>query len=323
MRRFSALAGVTLVVLACLAGVARADSWVRLTAPVMLQASPGDEGALLLELPVQDQEGLPTTVPVLSRAQASDQEWDKVRFGGQTGWIPAAAALPADAAALTPALRTRLASLLSAAGGRSGLQVAESGGEPLFSRNAGTARILASNTKLFVTGAAFAQLGTRISAVLPRILLPSNNVLAQGLLEQLGRRSAARGATLAKQFAASLGSRVQLADGSGLDRRDRSAPADVVRFLVGMRRVPSFLTWLNALPVAGRSGTLAGRMGGTPAAGACQAKTGTLHDVSTLSGYCNTASGRRIVFSILMNSIAPLRGRYLQDRMLAALVQGG
>lgn len=322
MRRFSALAGVTLVVLACLTDVARAESWVRLTAPVMLQSAPGDDGPLLLEVPVQDQEGLPVTVPVLRQDQASDQQWAKVRFGGQTGWIPAAATAPTGETALAPALRQRLGVLLAAAGGRAGLQVADSGGEPLVSRAAAAPRILASNTKLFVTGAAFAQLGTRVSALLPRILLPSNNVLAQGLLEQLGQRSARRGAALAKQFAASLGARVQLADGSGLDRRDRAAPADVVRFLVGMRRVPSFLTWLNALPVAARSGTLAGRMGGTPAAGACQAKTGTLHDVSTLSGYCSTIAGRRIVFSILMNGISPARGRYLQDRMLAALVRG-
>lgn len=323
MRRFGALAATTLVLLTCLGGAARAAEWVRLTGPVMLQSSPGDAGPLLLELPSEDQEGLPVTVRVLGRAQASDQAWARVRFGGQTGWIPAAATMPVVETPLTPALRSRLTTLLAGAGRNAGLQVADSGGEPLYSRGAAVPRILASNTKLFVTGAAFAQLGTRVSAVLPRILLPSNNVLAQSLLEQLGQRSAARGAAVAEQFAASLGARVHLADGSGLDRRDTSAPADVVRFLVGMRRVPNFFTWLYALPVAGRSGTLAGRMRGTPAAGACQAKTGTLHDVSALSGYCSTLTGRRVVFSILMNRIAPARGRVLQDRMLAALVQGG
>ena len=28
-----------------------------------------------------------------------------------------------------------------------------------------------------------------------------------------------------------------------------------------------------------------------PAAGACRAKTGTLHDASNLAGYCTTAAG--------------------------------
>jgi D-alanyl-D-alanine carboxypeptidase len=287
----------------------------------MFQATPGDNGRQLLELPLVDGEGLPITLEVLSRETRSEQPWARVRYGGQRGWIPGAATVPVDPQPLDPSLRSRLDALLRAAGGRSGMQVAESGGAPLFARAEQTPRILASNAKLFVTAAALARLGDRVRSLVPRILLPSNNVLADGLLVRLGR-DAREGVRLTEAFAGELGARVRLADGSGLDRRDRAAPREVVRFLVGMRRHERYADWFTALPVAGRSGTLAGRMGGTPAAGACQAKTGTLRDVSTLSGYCTARSGRRVVFSILMNGLSPARGRWLQDQMLAALVRG-
>jgi D-alanyl-D-alanine carboxypeptidase/D-alanyl-D-alanine-endopeptidase (penicillin-binding protein 4) len=62
-------------------------------------------------------------------------------------------------------------------------------------------------------------------------------------------------------------------------------------------------------------------MRGTAAQDRCQAKTGTLHDVSALAGYCTTASGRRIAFAFLMNGITVTRAHPLQDRMTIALAQ--
>ena len=55
-----------------------------------------------------------------------------------------------------------------------------------------------------------------------------------------------------------------------------------------MRDKPGFRP---ALAVAGRTGTLAARMRHSSAQDRCQAKTGTLHDVSALAGYCRTPNG--------------------------------
>ena len=305
------------------ASQAAVSSWVTLTNPTALLASPTLDADEQITLASLDEEGLAIAVPVVRQREAGTERWLKVRYGRALGWIPAAGTSDAPSEPLKPSLSDELSRLSALAGPRSGVVISDSNGQPLFARSADRPLILASNTKLFVTGPAVVQFGPSIASLLRRILLPSDNELAQALLSRLGARNAARGAAIAESFAREQGARVNLADGSGLSRFDRATAADVVRFLVGMRRQRGFRTWLAALPVSGRSGTLAYRMTDTQAEAACEAKTGTLHDVSSLSGYCTTSSGRRVVFSMLMNRISPFRGRALQDRMLAALVRLG
>jgi D-alanyl-D-alanine carboxypeptidase/D-alanyl-D-alanine-endopeptidase (penicillin-binding protein 4) len=76
-------------------------------------------------------------------------------------------------------------------------------------------------------------------------------------------------------------------------------------------------TLLSALPVAGRSGTLDGRMRGTAAAGRVRAKTGTLNEASALSGYVR----RRYAFSVIQNGspVSIYWARRAQDRFAAVL----
>ena len=63
------------------------------------------------------------------------------------------------------------------------------------------------------------------------------------------------------------------------------------------------------------------RMRGTAAQDRCHTKTGTLHDVSTLAGFCNTTGGERVAFAFLMNRVNPSAAHALQDRMTAALAR--
>src|SRR6185437_109219 len=95
----------------------------------------------------------------------------------------------------------------------------------------------------------------------------SDNFFAETLLKDLASTNGAqgtttRGAAAAVRFARKLGSRVRMVDGSGLDRRDRAAPKEVVDLLEGMRkRSPDeFNALLDSLPIAGRDGTLDNRM---------------------------------------------------------------
>lgn len=89
-----------------------------------------------------------------------------------------------------------------------------------------------------------------------------------------------------------------LKDGSGLDRGDR----------VSCRTLQSVLEDQGAegdlaasLSTAGEVGTLFDRYVDSPAKGRVRAKTGTLNDVSALSGWVRTTKGADVSFSILFN----------------------
>jgi D-alanyl-D-alanine carboxypeptidase/D-alanyl-D-alanine-endopeptidase (penicillin-binding protein 4) len=152
----------------------------------------------------------------------------------------------------------------------------------------------------------------------------SDNFFAETLLKDIGQDASGRGTTSAggkavRSFAASLGARVQVVDGSGLDRGDRAAPRDVVRLLMAERARPEFRALYNSLAIAGVDGTIHDRMRTGPAKRNCRAKTGSLIGVSALSGYCTTVSGRHVAFSFLMNGISTTYARRLQDRMAQAI----
>jgi serine-type D-Ala-D-Ala carboxypeptidase/endopeptidase (penicillin-binding protein 4) len=156
---------------------------------------------------------------------------------------------------------------------------------------------------------------------------PSNNFFAEMLIKRLGggknkKGTTKRGAKRVKRFAKRVGTKVRARDGSGLSRRDKASPKQVGKLLVAMAkpRTEAANAFRDSLAVAGREGTLASRMRGTAAEGKCEAKTGTLSNVSALSGYCQVG-GDPIAFSILMNSVNPSTARSAQDRMAAAIAR--
>lgn len=154
---------------------------------------------------------------------------------------------------------------------------------------------------------------------------PSNNFFAEMLLKRVGgglnnTGTTPRGAKRVQRTARRLGTKVRAVDGSGLGRSNRASPKQVGTLLRAMNTGPYGLAFRKSLPVAGREGTLGGRMRGTAAEGRCRGKTGTLSGVSALSGYC-TIGGKRVVYSILMNGVDVNRARSAQDRMVAAIAR--
>ncbi len=156
---------------------------------------------------------------------------------------------------------------------------------------------------------------------------PSDNFFAETLIKDLGARfggggTTAAGAGVVLATLARHGVRPRrIVDGSGLSYVDRTSPRQVGRFLTALRFTPARTAFDQSLAVAGRNGTLAGRMNGTAAAGRCRAKTGTLPAVSSLSGYCTSRRGHAIAFSILMNGVNVSAARGRQDRMAIALAR--
>jgi serine-type D-Ala-D-Ala carboxypeptidase/endopeptidase (penicillin-binding protein 4) len=157
---------------------------------------------------------------------------------------------------------------------------------------------------------------------------PSDNFFAETLLKALAHQAGgigttARGAKIATRFARRLGARPRIVDGSGLSRGDRASPVSIVRLLTAMHAREDFDTFVDSLPIAGQDGTLFDRMRTGPAKFRCHGKTGTLSNVSALSGYCEAKSGDEYAYSILMNGVYPTSARRLQDKMLQAIAKYG
>jgi len=137
----------------------------------------------------------------------------------------------------------------------------------------------------------------------------SNNFVAEQLLKTLGAEKKGapgtwpKGVEAVEDFLAEAGiprGAYVMKNGSGLNDTNRFSARQTVTLLREMwRRFPVMADFLAALPVAGRDGTTRWRMEGTE--GRLRAKTGTLENVTSLSGYVETAGHDRLVFSILVN----------------------
>jgi D-alanyl-D-alanine carboxypeptidase/D-alanyl-D-alanine-endopeptidase (penicillin-binding protein 4) len=124
---------------------------------------------------------------------------------------------------------------------------------------------------------------------------------------------------------------VRMLDGSGLARGSTLAPATVAELLAvaASDEHPDLRPLITGLPVAGLTGTLAGRFTQPDtrgAAGVVRAKTGTLTGVTALAGTAYDADGRLLVFAVMADRVpatGTLDARLAQDRFAAALARCG
>jgi D-alanyl-D-alanine carboxypeptidase/D-alanyl-D-alanine-endopeptidase (penicillin-binding protein 4) len=107
-----------------------------------------------------------------------------------------------------------------------------------------------------------------------------------------------------------------MADGSGLSRYNYVTADLLAGILEQMYRDPVHRDdFLAALPLAGRDGTLSGRLKRTRAEGNALAKTGSIANVRALSGYVRSRDGEMLLFSILANdfNIPALTVNWISD----------
>ncbi|MCX7599944.1 MAG: D-alanyl-D-alanine carboxypeptidase/D-alanyl-D-alanine-endopeptidase, partial [Armatimonadetes bacterium] len=162
-----------------------------------------------------------------------------------------------------------------------------------------------------------------LGAVVVAVNKRSANALADNLWRSVGWLAAGapeRMPDFLRQFWAERGlpvAGVQFADGSGLSRNNRATAlfyVELLRYMAG--RQIEWPAFVGSLAVAGYDGTLADRFRKSPARGRIWAKTGTMHDMTILSGYVATKSGGLVAFSSLINNVAGRlnSARFLQDR---------
>lgn len=159
----------------------------------------------------------------------------------------------------------------------------------------------------------------------------SQNLHAELYLRLLGRLEAddgsiAQGARVVRTFLTQQAGvnpdDFTFEDGSGLSREDLITPRAATTLLAYAAHQPWGQIYRNALPVGGVDGTLADRFTSGPLRGHVFAKTGTLGEAATLSGYLITHRGRTLVFSILCDSHNPsTNAEQAIDRIVTAIAE--
>ena len=159
----------------------------------------------------------------------------------------------------------------------------------------------------------------------------SSNFAAEQLVRTLGGETVGRPGTWQKgldavaRYLEGVGiprTAFVMKNGSGLYDSNRFSAEQIVLVLrAAMRDFRIASEFLASLAVGGADGTLAHRMGGSLAERYVRAKTGTLANVSCLSGVVGAPGKGPLIFSILMNDLpSPLAARASQDRITALLV---
>jgi D-alanyl-D-alanine carboxypeptidase/D-alanyl-D-alanine-endopeptidase (penicillin-binding protein 4) len=162
----------------------------------------------------------------------------------------------------------------------------------------------------------------------------SNNFIAEQVLRTVAWRMTgapgdwAAGTDILREYWTALGAdpdSLAVENAAGLSREGRLTSIGIVDLLaIAYRAAPTGASLLDALPVAGEPGTLHSRL--RLSGKRVRAKTGTLDDVSGLSGVITREDGTpQLAFSILTNvhsaavMEAPIR-RDVEDRIVMAVL---
>lgn len=165
-----------------------------------------------------------------------------------------------------------------------------------------------------------------LSIIAANTMKPSQNMYTETLLWTLGEQernatvvpgggmpasnadSAELGIAAVKKFLNGIGvapDGIIQYDGSGLSRHNLITPSAVVQLYTYMSKQSRYSqAWRDSLTIGGVDGTLRNRFRGSRATGNVRGKTGTIDQVSALSGYVKTAGGEELVFSTIVNGVA-------------------
>lgn len=139
----------------------------------------------------------------------------------------------------------------------------------------------------------------------------SINMYAEHLIKEMGREFIKRGTTRAgimvvKEFLERTGIKtggLYLADGSGLSPSNAINSGMVTDILYYMKtRSEYFTEFYASLPEAGKEGTLKNYFNDPVFESRMKAKSGSMTGVRSYAGYLTAASGREMIFSIIINN---------------------
>jgi serine-type D-Ala-D-Ala carboxypeptidase/endopeptidase (penicillin-binding protein 4) len=163
-----------------------------------------------------------------------------------------------------------------------------------------------------------------MSVILRLMDVPSDDFIAEMLTKQLGARIVGKGTTSEGAFVIRsalglYGLHPKIVDGSGLSRSDLASPQQVTDLLRKLHGTSTGNVLDAALPTVGVNGTVQTIATGTPAAGRCIAKTGTLDNVTNLAGYCHSRGRQLVAFALFVDGPPNWTALTYIGRMVAAI----
>ncbi len=171
-----------------------------------------------------------------------------------------------------------------------------------------------------------------LTQLITHMLKESDNLYANSLTKELAFSVTKDGSTkqgvfamkqiLAKHTNLDM-NQIELTDGMGT-RYNMATPKQIVLLLANLYNDKELRPIImKALPQAGVSGTLIGRMKKTKLEKIVFAKTGTMHDITSLSGYIVNPKARTLIFSIVINGVnKPINvARALEEQILLTVVE--
>lgn len=157
------------------------------------------------------------------------------------------------------------------------------------------------------------------------VMLNSNNMVAETVFKLAGGHyaktsgSAEDGAKMVKKYCNTIGVNaedVRIVDGSGVSKNNLVTADFMTEFLIGQNK--NFENFREIFAISGE-GTLKNRM--LYFGDKLRAKTGTLSDVSAITGFIKTMSGKTYAFDIMINDAksSPSDKKMLEEYILRAI----
>jgi serine-type D-Ala-D-Ala carboxypeptidase/endopeptidase (penicillin-binding protein 4) len=175
------------------------------------------------------------------------------------------------------------------------------------------------------------------SMSLSELLIPfmklSNNGHGELLIKEMGKVFKGNGSwedglEVEQVALTTLGIRMQeieIRDGSGISHMNLVPANEITALLYHAKQMDWFPIFEASLPIAGNTdkmigGTLRKRMKNVSLKDNVKAKTGTLTNVSSLSGFINANNGETFIFSILLNHLKDeASGKQIEEQIIKIL----
>lgn len=174
---------------------------------------------------------------------------------------------------------------------------------------------------------------TPLRSLIPLCLKSSDNLIAESILYQLGKKEGAPFADtkVSLNYVRILLQEVSpdhegcgIVDGSGLSFYNMMTPKAMFGLLKYIFRSEYFSEIRGALPIAGEDGTLQKRFKSTPAEKRLFAKTGSISGTSSLAGYALSSNSHMLIFVMMIDGVPKdqsAQARQLQDQLCTIMCE--